>query len=128
MSSVIVSWLNATATSVVGAYSEEIRNTFTTFLKYHPDLVLNGSAPFDEIATAYIIGNHNIYLQAVSIAAVFFGACSYIGNGPNFMVKSIADRLGVETPSFGGYILKYTLPVMMPMLIVMWLFFFSGIV
>lgn len=124
----LVATHGANAASVVGAYSEEIRNTFTTLLKYHPDLVLNGSAPFDAIATAYIIGNHNIYLQAVSIAAVFFGAGSYIGNGPNFMVKSIADQQGVETPSFGGYILRYTLPVMVPILVVLWLFFFSGIV
>ncbi len=97
-------------------------------MKYHSDVVVSGNAPFEMIATAYIIGNHNIYLQAVSIAAVFFGACSYIGNGPNFMVKSIADQQGVETPSFGGYILRYTIPVLLPMLLILWFFFFSGIV
>jgi len=116
------------AASVVGAYSEEVKNTFGVLLKYHSDVVMSGSAPFDMIATSYIIGNHNIYLRAVSLAAVFFGACSYIGNGPNFMVKSIADQLGVVTPSFGGYIAKYTLPVMVPTLLVLWFLFFSGLV
>lgn len=114
----------ANAASVVGAYSVEIQNTFATLLKYHPEIVLNGSAPYDMIATSYIIGNHNIYLQAVSIAAVFFGACSYIGNGPNFMVKSIADQQEVETPSFGGYILKYALPILMPVFLILWVVFF----
>ena len=53
---------------------------------------------------------------AVSLGAVFFGAMTYIGNGPNFMVKSIADSAGVKTPSFFGYILKYSLPILLPIL------------
>jgi Na+/H+ antiporter NhaD/arsenite permease-like protein len=114
--------------TLIGAHGEEIRATVVTLMKYHGDLVAAGNVSFEEIATAYIIGNHNIYLQAVSIAAVFFGACSYIGNGPNFMVKSIADQAGVDMPSFGGYIVRYTLPVLVPMLLLLWFFFFSGIV
>ncbi len=114
--------------SVIGEHSEEIRNTFETLLKYHSDAVVSGNATFEMIATAYIIGNHNVYLQAVSISAVFFGACSYIGNGPNFMVKSIADQQAVPTPSFVGYILRYTVPVLLPMLLIIWFFFFSGFV
>lgn len=42
-------------------------------------------------------------LVAISSGAVFFGAMSYIGNAPNFMVKSIAEESGVDMPSFGGY-------------------------
>lgn len=61
---------------------------------------------------------------AISIGAVFFGACTYIGNGPNFMVKSIADHYHVPTPSFIRYITHFTLPFMIPMLIVVWLLFF----
>jgi len=63
-------------------------------------------------------------LLAVSIGSVFFGANTYIGNGPNFMVKAIADHQKVHTPTFLGYIVKYTLPFMLPMLIVVWLLFF----
>lgn len=53
---------------------------------------------------------------AVSLGSVFFGAMTYIGNGPNFMVKSIADSAGVHTPTFFGYIFKYSLPILLPIL------------
>jgi Na+/H+ antiporter NhaD/arsenite permease-like protein len=60
---------------------------------------------------------------AVSIGAVFFGAMTYIGNGPNFMVKSIADASGVKVPTFGGYVLRYSLPILLPILLAGgWLF------
>jgi Na+/H+ antiporter NhaD/arsenite permease-like protein len=60
---------------------------------------------------------------AVSLGAVFFGAMTYIGNGPNFMVKAIADSTGVRTPSFFGYILKYSLPLLLPILLITgWIF------
>ena len=60
---------------------------------------------------------------AISLGAVFFGAMTYIGNGPNFMVKSIADSSGVHTPTFFGYIFKYSLPVLLPILaLTAWLF------
>ena len=44
-------------------------------------------------------------LMAISCGAVFMGANTYIGNAPNFMVKSIADENGVRMPSFFGYLL-----------------------
>ncbi len=66
------------------------------------------------------------YVQAVSIGAVFFGACTYIGNGPNFMVKSIAEQAKVECPSFFGYIVKYTIPILIPVFILIWYLFFRG--
>jgi Na+/H+ antiporter NhaD/arsenite permease-like protein len=55
---------------------------------------------------------------------VFFGANTYIGNGPNFMVKAIAEQQKAHTPSFLGYVFKYTFPVMVPMLLVVWWLFF----
>jgi Na+/H+ antiporter NhaD/arsenite permease-like protein len=58
----------------------------------------------------------SIFVIAVSLGSVFFGAMTYIGNGPNFMVKSIADSSGVKTPTFFGYIFKYSLPVLLPIL------------
>ncbi len=60
-------------------------------------------------------GVPEVFLVAISLGAVFFGAMTYIGNGPNFMVKSVAESTGVEMPSFGGYILWsciYLLPVL----------------
>jgi len=65
-----------------------------------------------------------LYLIAISIGAVFFGACTYIGNGPNFMVKSIAESAGIAMPSFFGYVVRYTLPVLVPVYVLIWLIFF----
>ncbi|HEU5070333.1 MAG TPA: sodium:proton antiporter [Verrucomicrobiae bacterium] len=63
-------------------------------------------------------------LVAISVGSVFFGANTYIGNGPNFMVKAIADHQKVRTPGFLGYVFKFTLPVMLPMLLIVWAIFF----
>jgi Na+/H+ antiporter NhaD/arsenite permease-like protein len=71
-----------------------------------------------------VMANHHSALVAISVGAVFFGANTYIGNGPNFMVKSIADQQKVNTPTFLGYVFKYTLPIMLPMLLIVWLIFF----
>lgn len=63
------------------------------------------------------------HLIAISLGAVFFGAMTYIGNGPNFMVKSIVSESGAMTPGFFGYILRYALPILLPVLALAgWLF------
>jgi len=67
---------------------------------------------------------HPLYLSAISVAAVFFGAMTYIGNGPNFMVKSISERSGIEMPSFFGYMIKYSIPVLIPIFTIVWLVFY----
>lgn len=71
-----------------------------------------------------LISQHAGLLQAISVAAVFFGAVTYIGNGPNFMVKSIAEHYGVHCPSFFGYVARYSLPVLIPIFVLTWLVFF----
>jgi len=63
------------------------------------------------------------YLKAVSMGAVFFGALTYIGNGPNFMVKSIAEQEGIDMPSFFGYMIKFSLVVCLPVYIIVQLIF-----
>ena len=71
-----------------------------------------------------LIGDHHAYLQAIATGSVFMGANTYIGNAPNFMVKSIAEEAGVSMPSFLGYIARYSLPVLIPVFgVVTWLFF-----
>jgi Na+/H+ antiporter NhaD/arsenite permease-like protein len=65
-----------------------------------------------------------VNLKAIAIGAVFFGAMTYIGNGPNFMVKSIAEQTGIHMPSFFGYILRYSVPILVPVFILVWLIFF----
>jgi Na+/H+ antiporter NhaD/arsenite permease-like protein len=61
-------------------------------------------------------------LAAISMGAVFFGAMTYIGNGPNFMVRAIAQSAGVRMPSFFGY-LGYALLILLPILLLTWLLF-----
>jgi Na+/H+ antiporter NhaD/arsenite permease-like protein len=73
-----------------------------------------------------LLGQHPAHVLAVSIGAVFFGAATYIGNGPNFMVKAIADHEKVPTPGFLGFVFKFTLPFLLPMIITIWLLFFRG--
>ena len=67
-----------------------------------------------------------IYLSAISVASVFFGAMTYIGNGPNFMVKSISERSGIRMPSFFGYFFKFALPILLPIYFLVWLVFYNG--
>ena len=91
-------------------------------------ILASGKVGTEEIEMAFLLGNtaFNNYILAISIGAVFFGANTYIGNGPNFMVKIIADQQKVPTPGFLGFVFKYTLPCMGPMLILIWLLFFRG--
>lgn len=65
-----------------------------------------------------------IYLRAISVAAVFFGSMTYIGNGPNFMVKSICERAGIEMPSFFTYMVKYSIPILIPLFLIIYFLFF----
>jgi Na+/H+ antiporter NhaD/arsenite permease-like protein len=71
-----------------------------------------------------LTADHDPFLMAISTGAVFMGANTYLGNAPNFMVKSIAEESGVEMPSFFGYILRYVVPFLLPaFLIATWLIF-----
>jgi Na+/H+ antiporter NhaD/arsenite permease-like protein len=65
-----------------------------------------------------------IKLTAISVASVFFGAMTYIGNAPNFMVKSIAEQVGIQMPAFFAYVIKFSLPILLPVLFLVWLVFF----
>ena len=73
--------------------------------------------------TTIIAGIAEPLLTAIALGAVFFGAMTYIGNGPNFMVKAIAEKEGVCMPSFFGYIFKFSLPVLLPVYILVQILF-----
>jgi Na+/H+ antiporter NhaD/arsenite permease-like protein len=75
-------------------------------------------------AVPLLMGENAIYLKAISAGAVFFGACSYIGNAPNFMVRSISEEAGTPMPSFFGYIAKYSLLILVPNFVIVTLVFF----
>jgi Na+/H+ antiporter NhaD/arsenite permease-like protein len=97
--------------------------TYLTFLAaamgLH-DLSLNDPAHVRQFVNA-----HDHELIAISLGAVFFGAMTYIGNGPNFMVKAIAEQAQVRTPGFFAYLFKYAMPVLLPLFGVMAILFFS---
>lgn len=62
-------------------------------------------------------------LEAISCGAVFMGANTYIGNAPNFMVKSISDENGIQMPSFFGYLL-WSVTFLIPVFLLDMLVFF----
>jgi Na+/H+ antiporter NhaD/arsenite permease-like protein len=72
---------------------------------------------------AEVVGVTHEVLRAISLGAVFMGANTYIGNGPNFMVRAIAEHRGVKMPSFGGYML-YSGAVLIPLFALVTLVFF----
>jgi Na+/H+ antiporter NhaD/arsenite permease-like protein len=74
-------------------------------------------------AVKVLLAEKPLFVVAVSLGAVFFGAMTYIGNGPNFMVKSIAQDTGVHCPTFFGYVFRFSLPILLPILALSgWLF------
>ncbi len=75
-------------------------------------------------AIVRLMNEHALFLEAVSAGAVFFGANTYIGNAPNFMVRSIAEETGTRMPSFFGYMLKYSIPVLIPVFVIITLLFY----
>lgn len=96
-----------------------------SLVKYHGDRVDAGSLTQEEVRVGFLTGYPplNQFLIAISMGAVLFGAMTYIGNGPNFMVKSIAENAGVPTPSFFGYVFRYAIPILLPVLVLAWVIF-----
>jgi Na+/H+ antiporter NhaD/arsenite permease-like protein len=110
-----------------GSLSSVLDNapTYMNFLQLaQSSMAPGGVVPAEGAGTVqHLLISHPTFIITVSLGAVFFGAMTYIGNGPNFMVKSIAENAGVQAPSFFGYIFKYSLPVLLPILIfVGWMF------
>jgi Na+/H+ antiporter NhaD/arsenite permease-like protein len=70
----------------------------------------------EEAVVQVLLQKRPSLVLAVSLGAVFFGAMTYIGNGPNFMVKAIAESAGVKVPTFFGYIVRFSLPILLPIL------------
>jgi Na+/H+ antiporter NhaD/arsenite permease-like protein len=106
----------------------EVKHALSAMLRYHLSDVREGKVRDDELNVAFLLGDPRqaMFIIAISLGSVLFGACTYIGNGPNFMVKSIADAAGVRTPTFGGYVLKFTLPVLIPIYVLVWFIFLRG--
>ena len=105
-----------------GALSSFLDNT-PTAVAFHS--VASGLTP-DQLAafgSNMVAGIPELLLQAICLGAVLFGAMTYIGNGPNFMVKAIAEENGVKMPSFFGYMFKFSLIVLLPVYVLVQLIF-----
>ncbi|HOV91496.1 MAG TPA: sodium:proton antiporter [Candidatus Kapabacteria bacterium] len=106
-----------------GALSSFLDNTPTALTFYSLALGLVEHSPqlFTHLPmVANIPAN---YLAAISTGAVFFGSMTYIGNGPNFMVKSIAEEQKIPMPHFFAYMYKFSLIVLLPIFIIVQLLF-----
>ncbi|MFB3787378.1 MAG: sodium:proton antiporter [bacterium] len=109
---------------ITGALSSFLDNapTYLTFFssalgKFHAGMP-------ESNAVALLIRDNPQYLEAISAGAVFFGANTYIGNAPNFMVRSIAEEAGTPMPSFFGYMFLYSCTLLLPTFaLVTYLFF-----
>lgn len=103
-----------------GAFSSVLDNapTYLTFLS-----LAKGSTGLSVIQIVQNVNGTEILLKAIAVGSVFMGANTYIGNAPNFMVKSVAEETGVKMPSFGGYVL-YSGGILIPIFIVITLIFF----
>jgi Na+/H+ antiporter NhaD/arsenite permease-like protein len=109
---------------ITGALSSFLDNapTYLTFLNTALGSFFAGLS--EPEAVGLLMSEKAVYLKAISSGAVFFGACSYIGNAPNFMVRAIAEEAGTPMPSFFGYIVKYSLVFLVPSFIVItWIFY-----
>lgn len=70
-----------------------------------------------------VAGIPEALLKAISTAAVFFGANTYIGNGPNFMVKAVAEENKIKMPDFFSYMFKFSIIILLPIFILVQLLF-----
>ncbi|MCP4692940.1 MAG: sodium:proton antiporter [Desulfobacterales bacterium] len=109
---------------ITGALSSFLDNAPTYLTFFNTALGSFYAGMTEAQAVPLLMTDSAIYLQAISAGAVFFGACSYIGNAPNFMVRSIAEEAGTPMPSFFGYILKFSLIFLVPCFVIVTLVFF----
>lgn len=107
-----------------GVLSSFLDNTPTAVAFYDlaRGLVTGGIPPFLS-ESIRVAGVPEILLKAICVGSVFFGSMTYIGNGPNFMVKSIAEERGIKMPSFFAYMFKFSLIVLLPIYIIVQLIF-----
>jgi Na+/H+ antiporter NhaD/arsenite permease-like protein len=108
-----------------GLLSALLDNAPTYLAFFAAALGLHGLDINEPSHVAAFISKNGGELIALSVGTTFFGALTYIGNGPNFLVKTIAEHARVPTPSFIGYIWKFALPILVPIFVLLSILFFS---
>jgi Na+/H+ antiporter NhaD/arsenite permease-like protein len=110
-------WLTGSLSAVLDNAPTYLAFAATAFGLHHMSL---DNAP----DMSAFLAHDQIHLLAISLGAVFFGAMTYLGNGPNLMVKSITETEGLPTPNFAEYIYRYSVPILLPLLaLISWIFF-----
>jgi Na+/H+ antiporter NhaD/arsenite permease-like protein len=106
---------------LTGALSSFLDNAPTYLVFFN---TAGGLAGVDSpLVAGHLMGPWASTLQAISAGAVFMGANTYIGNAPNFMVRSIAEDMGVKMPSFFGY-MAWSIGILIPIFLVLTFLFF----
>ena len=85
---------------------------------------LHGLSIDDAQHLSEFVARHDHSLIAISLGATCFGALTYIGNGPNLLVKAIVEHAGLKAPGFFGYLFKFALPVLIPIFVLVSILFF----
>ena len=117
-------WQFFWATGVLSSFLDNAPTYLTFTSTAQGYLVLDSMQALTSAEVSPLVGlSPATYLAAISCGAVFMGANSYIGNAPNFMVKSIAEEAGIPMPSFFGY-MAYSAMVLVPIFILITLVFF----
>ncbi|HTK80962.1 MAG TPA: sodium:proton antiporter [Bacteroidota bacterium] len=96
--------------------------TYLSFLS----AAVGSFAPAGVGGISFLVAQYGVHLMAISTAAVFFGSLTYIGNAPNLLVKSIAEHAGISVPGFAAYIGRYSIPILIPLLALVWWIWFWG--
>jgi Na+/H+ antiporter NhaD/arsenite permease-like protein len=110
---------------VTGMLSALLDNAPTYLTFFAAALGLHGLDMSNTKDVASFIALHDHSLMAISLGATLFGALTYIGNGPNLLVKAIVQNVNVPTPSFFAFVFKYAAPVLLPLFAVLSIVFFS---
>ena len=110
-------WITGTLSSFLDNAPTYLTFFNTALGSFYPEMAEAQAVPL-------LMTENAIFLKAISAGAVFFGANTYIGNAPNFMVRSIAEEVGTPMPSFFGYMLKYSIVFLVPVFVVITLIFF----
>ncbi|MGE5341035.1 MAG: sodium:proton antiporter [Candidatus Omnitrophota bacterium] len=109
---------------VSGGLSSFLDNAPTYLTFFNTELGQFFSGMKEAQAVNLLMHTKSSYLLAISAGSVFMGANTYIGNAPNFMIKSIAEENGISMPSFFGYMFKYSLIILIPCFIALTFIFF----
>ena len=112
---------NAQYYYATGSLSAFLDNTPTALAFHQLALGMNDGSVVEGVR--YVADIDEMILTAICLSSVFFGAMTYIGNGPNFMVKAIAEESKIKMPSFFGYMIKFSLIVLLPVYILVQLIF-----